>query len=93
MKKLLDSAHDAAGVPRDCQFMGLAASEMGRLASEAAYLTERNMDEKKLGVIRHVLTAAGAVMVYMGWTDDATWTTVMGSLMVMVPMVWSWMSK
>jgi hypothetical protein len=51
------------------------------------------MDEKVMGVVRHVLTAVGAVVTYMGWTDDATWVTVMGSLMTMLPFMWSWISK
>jgi hypothetical protein len=73
--------------------MGLSEAELSTLAREGLYLKERTMDEKMMGVVRHVLTAVGAVAVYFGFTDDATWVTVMGSLMVMVPMVWSWMSK
>jgi hypothetical protein len=89
-----DSERDAAGVPRDCQHMGFSATEMGRLASEGAYqLKENKMDEKLMGVIRHVLTAVGAMLVYAGYTDDATWVTTMGAIMTMVPFMWSWMSK
>lgn len=51
------------------------------------------MDDKMMGMVRHVLTAVGAVMVYMGWTDDGTWTTAMGGILTMVPFVWSWVSK
>jgi hypothetical protein len=74
--------------------MGLSEAELSALAREGIQLKETGMmDERMMGVVRHVLTAVGAVAVYFGWTDDATWVTVMGSLMVMVPMVWSWMSK
>ena len=51
------------------------------------------MDEKLMGVVRHVLTAVGAVLVYVGYTDEGTWTTTMGGIMMVVPVVWSWMSK
>lgn len=72
--------------------MGLSPADLA-LVAEGANQKENGMDEKKMGVVRHVLTAVGAVAAYMGWTDDATWATIMGSLMVMVPMVWSWMAK
>jgi hypothetical protein len=91
-----DSERDAVGVPRDCQHMGFSATEMGRLASEAAYqLTENRMmdDEKFMGVVRHVLTAVGAVFAYTGWTDDATWAMVSGSIATMIGFLWSWMAK
>lgn len=73
--------------------MGLSEAELSALAREGLQLTETNMDEKLLGVVRHVLTAVGAVVVYLGYTDDATWVTTMGAIMTMVPFVWSWMSK
>ena len=79
---------------RDLPFEGLAASEIGALAAEGAYqLTERKMDEKQMGVVRHVLTAVGAIAVYAGYTDDATWMTASGALATMVSFMWSWMSK
>ena len=46
-----------------------------------------------MGVVRHVLTAIGAVFVYAGYTDDATWVMVSGALATMVSFAWSWMSK
>lgn len=75
--------------------MGFSALEMGRLASEGAYqLTERRMmDDKMMGVVRHVLTAVGAWLVYMGYTDDGTWTMVAGAMATMFSFAWSWMSK
>jgi hypothetical protein len=77
------------------QHMGLTGSELlGALATEGATnLMERKMDDKMMGVVRHILTAVGAIVTYMGWTDDATWVTVMGSLMTMIPFMWSWVSK
>ena len=74
--------------------MGFAAGDFAALATEGAYQRmEKKMDEKLMGVVRHVLTAVGAVIVYVGYTDEATWTTTMGALMTMVPFIWSWMSK
>lgn len=51
------------------------------------------MDEKWMGFVRHALNTMGALLMAWGLTDEATWGTVMGSLMVLVPFVWSWMSK
>lgn len=72
---------------------GLSLAELEALAAEGRILKENEMDEKLMGVVRHVLTAVGAVVVYLGYTDDATWVTTMGAIMTMVPFVWSWMSK
>ena len=38
-------------------------------------------------------TALGGVLVYMGYTDEGTWTIVAGSLATMIGFAWSWMSK
>ncbi len=84
-----------AAVPRDLPLDGLSAGEISRLATEGAYqLTEKKMlGDKEMGVVRHILTAIGGVLVYMGYTDDATWTMVAGSMATMVGFMWSWMSK
>ena len=75
--------------------MGLALGELSRLVTEAAYYHARRktMNDKQMGVVRHVMTAVGAVAVYMGWTDDATWVMVAGAMSTMLGFVWSWMSK
>jgi hypothetical protein len=75
--------------------MGLTGSELlGALATKGATnLTERTMDDKMMGVVRHMLTALGALFVYAGYTDDATWTMVAGSMATMIGFAWSWMSK
>ena len=76
--------------------MGFSAGDFAALATEGAYqLMERRMMDPKLeGVVRHVLTAVGAVMVYMGYLDgDAAMTAWVGGAMTMVAFVWSWMSK
>jgi hypothetical protein len=73
--------------------MGLTRAELDALAEGGIQIKEETMDEKMMGVVRHVLTAIGACVVYAGWTDDQTWMTVMGSLMTMIPFMWSWVSK
>jgi len=73
--------------------MGLTEAELSALAGERIQLKERIMDDKQLGVVRHILTAVGAVLVYMGYTDDGTWAMVAGALATMAGFVWSWMSK
>jgi hypothetical protein len=77
------------------QHMGLTGSElMGALATEGAIkLMEKKMDEKMMGVVRHILTAVGALFVYAGYTDDATWSMVAGSMATMIGFAWSWMAK
>jgi hypothetical protein len=70
------------------------AGEYWALVTEACYKkSERKMDDKQMGVLRHILTAVGAVMVYMGYTDDATWVMVSGSMATMIGFAWSWMAK
>ena len=51
------------------------------------------LGDKEMGVVRHILTAVGGVFVYMGYTDDATWVMVSGSIATMIGFMWSWMSK
>jgi hypothetical protein len=82
----------SAAVPRDLPLDGLSLADLAQLG-EGDFTQERTMDDKMMGVVRHVLTAIGACVVYAGWTDDQTWMTVMGSLMTMIPFMWSWMSK
>jgi hypothetical protein len=73
--------------------MGLSEAELSALAREGIQLKERTMDEKMMGVVRHVLTAVGAVAVYMGMTDDATWLSISGSIATLAAFAWSWMAK
>jgi hypothetical protein len=51
------------------------------------------MDEKLMGVVRHVMTAIGAVAVYYGVMDDASLVTWAGAGATFIAMLWSWMSK
>jgi hypothetical protein len=51
------------------------------------------MDEKLMGIVRHALGTVGMLVVYYGYSDDATWIAVTGAVMTFVPFVWSWMAK
>lgn len=90
-----DCERRSAAVPRDLPLDGLSEGELAHLAAEEGFqLTEREMiDPKWDGVIRHVLNTVGAVMLAFGVMDEATWMKVMGAISVLVPFVWSWMSK
>jgi hypothetical protein len=73
--------------------MGLSEAELSALAREGIQLKENKMDDKIKGVVRHVLTAVGAVAVYMGFIDDATWMQVSGAVMTMLGFFFYWLSK
>lgn len=49
--------------------------------------------DRVAGQIRTLLAAAGGAAVALGVTDEATATELIGAGAVIVPMVWSWLSK
>lgn len=49
--------------------------------------------EQTFGIIRHALTAVGAILVYRGKSDEASWTMVTGAVMGIVAVLWSALSK
>lgn len=49
--------------------------------------------ETVLGIIRHVLTFAGGILIAKGVADDATVTELVGGLVTVVGAVWSILSK
>lgn len=61
MRKIT-SAQEAAGVPRDCQHMGLAASDFGRIASDAAYQLSENRKMMIFAGYRTYMVAAAVLM-------------------------------
>ncbi len=46
-----------------------------------------------LGLIRHILTAVGGVLVAKGIADEGTVTTVVGGLIGIGGAIWSWWDK
>lgn len=51
------------------------------------------MKEKWLGIIRHVLTFAGGIVVAKGLIEEALFQEILGGLMTVVGGVWSVISK
>lgn len=49
--------------------------------------------EQVLGIIRHVLTAVGVVLVYKGLIDDGTVLTIIGAVTSATAGIWSLFDK
>lgn len=49
--------------------------------------------EQVLGIIRHVLTTAGGIVVSKGLTDESTMTAIVGGVVALVGVFWSIASK
>ncbi len=49
--------------------------------------------DQVLGIIRHILTAAGAVLAIKGYTDEITATAIIGALMAAIGGIWSIFDK
>jgi len=49
--------------------------------------------EQLLGIIRHVLTAAGAVLVFKGYIDEGTVMMVIGAVSASIGGIWSLFDK
>lgn len=51
------------------------------------------MQEKILGIVRHILTAAGGGLIASGTADEATVQTIVGGIIAAAGVVWSWFNK
>lgn len=49
--------------------------------------------EQILGIIRHILTAVGVIIVAKGYMDEATVITVVGAIITAVSGIWSIFDK
>jgi hypothetical protein len=97
-KALTKSELAAVGVPpMDLLWDGLCAADVSLFAvEETIQLGRHPMDpqvEKWMGVIRHTLGSVGMILGTMGYVSDAQWQIVIGAVMALVPMVWSWKAK
>jgi hypothetical protein len=45
------------------------------------------------GVVRHILTTVGGVLVAKGYIDEGTMTTIVGGAAAAIGFVWSWIAK
>ena len=50
-------------------------------------------NQQKLGILRHVLSCAGGILVTLGKLNDGQVQEIIGVVMVIVPTVWSFVSK
>jgi hypothetical protein len=83
----------SAAVPREHCLMGLSPADLA-LLGESDFNMERNkMTDHTAGMVRHVLTSVGGLLVMMGYTDEMTMATVVGAVMTILGFTWSWMSK
>lgn len=46
-----------------------------------------------MGLIRHILTTVGGGLVTNGYFDEATGNALLGGIMAVIGLVWSWTSK
>ena len=51
------------------------------------------MNEQVKGLIRHVLTFAGGIVVAKGWTGELELEQLVGAVMTIIGSVWSFTSK
>lgn len=51
-----------------------------------------NLDQG-LGIVRHVLTTVAGMAVAKGYADDSTATAIVGGLVALVGVVWSFVAK
>jgi hypothetical protein len=49
--------------------------------------------EKVLGIVRHLLTFAGGVLITQGVIDDALFTELFGAAMTLIGGIWSVVDK
>lgn len=49
--------------------------------------------EAILGIVRHVLTFGGGLLVTKGYIDEGTMTTVVGAAVTLIGAVWSVVAK
>jgi hypothetical protein len=49
--------------------------------------------EKSLSVLRHVLTGIGAVLITRGWVEESTVQEVIGFVLTLTGLVWSFNDK
>ena len=48
--------------------------------------------DKAMGFVRHVMTALGPIVAYLGWVDEATWAMAVGPVLTVAGFLWSWLA-
>lgn len=49
--------------------------------------------EKVLGIVRHILTFGGGLIVSKGWIDESLYTELVGGLLTLIGGIWSVLDK
>jgi hypothetical protein len=49
--------------------------------------------EQILGLVRHILTAVGAILTFKGIIDEGTYTALVGILLTSTASIWSLLGK
>lgn len=49
--------------------------------------------DQVLGIVRHVLTTFGGLIVSRGYTDESTMTSLVGAAITIIGVIWSIKSK
>ena len=49
--------------------------------------------EQLLGIVRHILTAAGGIIIARGLVSEALWEQIAGAALTVAGLVWSILSK
>jgi len=49
--------------------------------------------EQVLGIVRHLLTAVGTILIVKGFVNDANWELITGTTSGLVSIIWSVFSK
>jgi hypothetical protein len=93
MKKVLDSERPGVGVPRDLPLDGLSPADLAQPGLGDFNMERNKMSEHMAGMVRHVLTSVGGLMIMMGYADEATVTAVVGAAITLMGFAWSWMAK
>lgn len=57
------------------------------------YIKMKLTQEQIFGIVRHIMTGVGAILIAKGKVDESAWTLVTGSVLGVVGIVWSVLSK
>jgi hypothetical protein len=93
LHKQMNRERPSAAVPRENCLMGLSPADLALLGESDFNKESNKMSEHMAGMVRHVLTSIGGLMIMMGYADEATVTAVVGAAITLMGFAWSWMSK
>jgi hypothetical protein len=89
---MINRERPSAAVPRENCLMGLSPADLAQLGM-GDFNMERKMSEHTAGMVRHVLTSVGGLLVMMGYADEGMVAAMVGAAMTIIGFAWSWMAK